>query len=105
MSRLTLKADNEERAALDVTLVGDNNNKGGASDICFVHARLVGDNTNKGSAKESDDEKIAPIAMDTVRSAGRTVGMESGTGDGERDGAWLQVIIRYNKLIFPIAAM
>jgi hypothetical protein len=30
MSRLTLKADNEERAALDVTHVGDNTNKGGA---------------------------------------------------------------------------
>jgi hypothetical protein len=25
--------------------------------------------------KESDDEKIAPIVMDTVRPAGRTVGM------------------------------
>ena len=52
-----------------------------------------------------DDEKIAPIVMDTVRPAGRTVGMESGTGDEERDGAWLQIKIRYNKLIFPLAAM
>ena len=37
-----------------------------------------------------DDEKIAPIAMDTVRPAGRTVGMESGTGDEEREGDALQ---------------
>ena len=37
-----------------------------------------------------DDEKIAPIVMDTVRPAGRTVGMESGTGAGEREGDALQ---------------
>ena len=37
-----------------------------------------------------DDEKIAPIAMDTVRPAGRTVGMKSGTGDEEREGDALQ---------------
>ena len=43
--------------------------------------------------------------MDTVRPAGRNVGMESGTGDEERDGAWLQEKKRYNKLIFPLAAM
>ena len=40
----------------------------------------------KQKENESDDEKIAPIAMDTGRPAGRAVGMESGTGGEERDG-------------------
>jgi hypothetical protein len=68
---VTLVGDNTNKGgASDICfvyarLVGDNTNKGGASDICFVYARLVGDNTNKGGAKESDDEKIAPIDVES----------------------------------------
>jgi hypothetical protein len=32
------------------TLVGENANKGIATDVCWVHVSLVGDNTNKGGA-------------------------------------------------------
>ena len=51
---------------------------------------VVCEDTNHGVTimlkKESDDAKIAPIVMDTVRPEGRDVGMESGTRAEERDG-------------------
>ena len=51
---------------------------------------VVCEDTNHGVTimmkNESDDAKIAPIAMDTGRPEGRAVGMESGSGAEEGDG-------------------